>query len=243
MRDDMSKVVIERPRWGSRRKSRKWGIRLRPIEGNEFEEQRKFVSSARRRQYGHDYRHSTDVLGPLRKFLRTNVGRPWNKVYSELCAGLDKRKTTGQHIFDHLRWEVETNCYIGADRKPYDHDRDRKITGFYVHPVTGLLCYLERTSARTRRKQKLVAEELTELKLDRLRSYRLLGDLWFLVTHEFVDGASSEKGTMFDVVHRINVKLKWGSNRVAIAKKQCNHDEVQDINQRIAAWNKQVRRM
>jgi hypothetical protein len=45
----------------------------------------------------------TDVLGPLAGFLRSNVGRRWNKVYSELRPDLEVRKVTGLHIFDQLK--------------------------------------------------------------------------------------------------------------------------------------------
>ena len=48
-----------------------------------------------------------DKLGPARRWLRSQAGRPWNKVRSELFARFDTRTTAGRHIvFDHLLKEV-----------------------------------------------------------------------------------------------------------------------------------------
>jgi hypothetical protein len=49
-----------------------------------------------------------DKLGPAMRWLRSQVGRPWNKVRSELFARFDTRTTAGRHIlFDHVLREVE----------------------------------------------------------------------------------------------------------------------------------------
>src|SRR5262252_4664364 len=158
MRPDMHKVVVERPRHGSRQKNRKWGQRLPVVPESNYEDQPKFVSSGRKRQYGNAGKWLSDVLGPLEGFLHNNVGRPWNKVYSELRQGLDARKVTGQHIFDHLEMMVETNCWIGADRNVYSYGWRYRVNGFYVHPKSGLLCFQQRQSARQREKERLLRQ-------------------------------------------------------------------------------------
>jgi hypothetical protein len=140
MRPDMHKIVVERERSGGRPGNRKWHKRLRYVEGAEYEDEVKFVSSSRRRQYGYEAKCFTDVLRPLKGFLGRNVGRPWNKVYSELRQGLDARKVTGMHIFDHLDSMVEKHCVIGDDRRIYSYPYGLEVRGFYVHPQNGLLC-------------------------------------------------------------------------------------------------------
>ena len=47
-----------------------------------------------------------DKLGPAHRWLVAQVGRPWNKVYSELCARFDTRTVAGRHVVhDHmLHW-------------------------------------------------------------------------------------------------------------------------------------------
>jgi hypothetical protein len=55
----------------------------------------------------HAYRGFDDKLGPARRWLQSQVGRPWDKVRSELFQRFDTRTTAGRHIvFDHLLNEV-----------------------------------------------------------------------------------------------------------------------------------------
>jgi hypothetical protein len=243
MRADMHKVVVERERGRSTWKNRKWGKRLPFVPDAEYEDQPKFVSSGRRRQYGSDCKWFTDVLEPLEGFLRSNLGRPWDKVYSELRQGLDVRKVTGQHIFDHLKSMVETDCWIGADRKIYSWGWRRGAEGFYVHPKSGLLCFVSRQSARERKKERLLRQEIDEVKLDRCHGYKLIEGQWYWVRYEYVDVGRGENCSRWDVVQRQHVKLTWGCHCIAISKRQCNREEVQWIHARIAAWEKEVRRM
>jgi hypothetical protein len=55
-----------------------------------------------------------DKLGPAMRWLRAQIGRPWDDVYADLCALFDTRTTAGRHIVhDHMlpsvrRWDVET---------------------------------------------------------------------------------------------------------------------------------------
>ena len=44
-----------------------------------------------------------DKLGPAKRWLAAQVGRPWSKVYSELCAKFDSRTIAGRHVVhDHM---------------------------------------------------------------------------------------------------------------------------------------------
>jgi hypothetical protein len=217
MREDMHKVVVERERHGSTRKSRKWGQRLAFVPDGDYDDQPKFASSARRRQYGYDHKWFSDVLGPLRRFLRSNVGRPWNKVFSELRQGLDIRKTTGLHIFDHLRRMVTTDCFIGEDRKVYARPKEYEVTGFYVHPRTGLLCFIARQSRRERKKLKLMSREINEVRLDDQHSFRLIHGQWYFVDYECVEVRRYQKPLpKWDVVQRrkLGIGLPCGSASV-----------------------------
>jgi hypothetical protein len=153
MRDDMAKVVTERPRRGHGNKSKKTtGRRIRRYDaGREYDEPTR-LPVARGRQYGHDCKEFSDLINPLRRYLRSCVGRPWKKVHSELSRKLDRRSLSGAHIWTHMMREIETNCYIGADRLAYSNNRtyqlaELPIEGLYVHPRTGLI----RTQCRPRR--------------------------------------------------------------------------------------------
>jgi hypothetical protein len=44
-----------------------------------------------------------DKLAPAKRWLASQVGRPWSKVYSELCAKFDTRTIAGRHVVvDHM---------------------------------------------------------------------------------------------------------------------------------------------
>lgn len=239
----MHKIVVERERYGSSRKNRKWGKRIVFAPDADYDDQPPFVSSGRKRQYGSDCKWFSDVLGPLNGFLRSNLGRPWYKVYSELRQGLDVRKVTGRHIFDHLERMVETDCFVGADCKVYAGPRGWDVTGFYVHPKSGLLSFVPEQSARERRKEKLTRQTIDEIRLDRSRSYKLIDGQWYDIAFSFIEIARGDIRNVWDVVARSQVRLTSWSNRVAISKRQCNRGEVAWIRNRIAAWEKDVRRM
>lgn len=140
MRYDMAKVLIEDARTCSSERSRKWGQRLKYDPDSDYEDQPQ--RTGRRRRQGYSNKESTDVLGPLKGYLKSKVGQPWDDVYSEICAQLDRRSVTGNHVFTHLWQYVERNCYIGAKTGTvYTIGRySNRVGWFYVHPWTGILC-------------------------------------------------------------------------------------------------------
>jgi hypothetical protein len=232
MRSDMKKVVVERPRWGSRVRNNKFGARLRYIEGHDYEEQPK-------KPKGFESYHDgcgkmfTDVLGPLARFLRSNLGRPWDKVYGELCAGLDKRKATGLHIFQHLERMVSLHCYFGDDRKVYSLGRGREceVQGYYVHPRTGLLCEVRRESKRERRlKAMRAAAGVSQLYLDDNTGYQKHEGIWYRVKLTCRVVHRKERCVVVhDIFLKRKVHLHWGVNWIAVEKKQCNHQELKAV--------------
>lgn len=85
----------------------------------------------------------SDLINPLKRYLRSCIGRPWRKVHSELSQKLDRR-SRGSHIWDHVMWEIETDCYLGPDRLAYSNNRRHgrgkwPIDGLFVDPRTGLI--------------------------------------------------------------------------------------------------------
>lgn len=43
-----------------------------------------------------------DNLSPLYNYLESNVGRSWDKVFSEICAVSDLRSFAGKHLREHI---------------------------------------------------------------------------------------------------------------------------------------------
>src|SRR6185436_10712383 len=98
MRHDMAKVVTERPRYRSSWPNRSTRWHLNPNQAGKLtDEDREFGEFGPSRmpcshysKYGgkedSGHKYFSDLLGPLRNFLRKQVGRAWNDVYSELSA-------------------------------------------------------------------------------------------------------------------------------------------------------------
>jgi hypothetical protein len=170
MREDMHEVVIERPRYGSRSKSKKWGRRV----GEDFEGET-FVSSARRRQYGWHAKELSDFLTPLRRYLHKQVGRPWDKVYAEIRKAVPEG-LHGDHLWSHIRHEVRVHCYERDGRvftvAPYWGEEE--VSGLYVHPRTGLLSRKRRAS-----KPPIKPRPVNEIALSDSEEFRKIDGVWY----------------------------------------------------------------
>ena len=55
----------------------------------------------KRRHQGHT-KWLNEHLGPLRRYLDSQVGRPWDKVFSEICAHIDRSSAVQDHVRDHV---------------------------------------------------------------------------------------------------------------------------------------------
>lgn len=58
--------------------------------------------SAGTRPKGWDRKMFGENLNPLWRYLQKQVGKNWDKVYSEICENMDRRSAVGGHIFEHL---------------------------------------------------------------------------------------------------------------------------------------------
>src|SRR5262245_53004858 len=90
MRDDMFKVIVERPRVGGSWK------RERPRRLDEDAPAREPLSR------GRGTKRLNENLAPLARWFRRQVGRPWNAVFSELCAVVSVRSAVQKHVRDHI---------------------------------------------------------------------------------------------------------------------------------------------
>lgn len=78
----------------------------------------------------------TDKLGPMYRWLHSQVGRPWDDVRAEVAATFDVRTTAGRHIVhDHLLRSVEVTPdfkYGNYYRGPIDQTTSHYHNDFYV---------------------------------------------------------------------------------------------------------------
>ena len=96
MRKDLFKVIVEQPRRGVRTAHRVKSRLDRSPDRIKIGMKRSAWE-----QKG-TIKLLNENLAPLQRYLRKQLGRPWDKVYSEICARLDTRSTVKQHVRDHL---------------------------------------------------------------------------------------------------------------------------------------------
>jgi hypothetical protein len=180
----MQKVITERERHGSKARNRKAGAKLRLVDVSDDDDQPTRLSRAQ--LYGGRRKHFSDVLSPLRRYLRKNVGRPWDKVYSEIREHLDDRSIMGRHLFEHLSWEVEVHAVLD-DGVVYDAPGSRvrrPVSGFYVHPRTGLLCWAPLRNYRKERLEREGRPEVTRIPISATASYIKVAGIWYRADYE-----------------------------------------------------------
>ncbi len=140
MREDLPKLMKDHSRIRYRAKYPK-GRKRAELRIMDEDKPCRETSSSRWGQQGKEHRGIS--LKPLRRFLATQVGRPWDEVFSELC---NRALMGGEDLVRQLRvwadFEVELNVQL-IDGEPYD-DKGFKISGsswraLWVHPQTGIL--------------------------------------------------------------------------------------------------------
>ena len=141
MRKDMFKVIVERPRRGA-------GFRVNRMRHKGEDDLPSRVGMKRFRALNGTYTKGlNENLAPLKRYLMKQTGRPWSKVYSEICENLDADHTVKQHVRDHLQDYVVTKVAIGRDgewingndRSFYPVGRTTWHQPLYVDPKDGLL--------------------------------------------------------------------------------------------------------
>lgn len=145
MRDDMFKVIVERPRrlHGNAYKSDGWAYRNREDSPMRLSMQKGYS----------DKKWLNENLAPLKRYLVSQANRPWDKVYGEIRATIDPRHTVKQHILQHLydfvanrtKWEtgggkgrVMVKGHSWFQRGQYIPLEATDVQ-LYVHPLSGLL--------------------------------------------------------------------------------------------------------
>ncbi len=140
MRPDFPQLLCERPRGGryhffkNRREKPRYPTDDLPKQ-----------AGIKPRNVSH--KHLGEYLSPLRRFLLKQVGRPWNKVKSEIGQICPRQNPVLEHVYTHLDGFIETKVQI-IDGKPYElypggyqpvEARGTWRTGLYVDPRDGII--------------------------------------------------------------------------------------------------------
>jgi hypothetical protein len=140
MRSDMFKVLVERPRWG---RSRATAVKL----NTDPDRDRKHIGLKRHvAERARCSKALNENLQPLVRYLRSQRGRRWDDVFSEICAGLDTGSTVKMHVRQHIDDYVLSRISVGRDgawmadgrRLDRPHPFARRHL-FWVDPADGVL--------------------------------------------------------------------------------------------------------
>jgi hypothetical protein len=165
MRPDFYKILLERPRV-SHYMSWKPVSTLNFVR-NAYREAKSFTLDAhgdvcdmycskkmpmKSRRLGFQFKMFSENLNPLERYLRKQIGQPWDAVYSEISRHLKPTSTTQQHLRLHVLWSVHTKVKLGSDARVWDingyHYHCDFINDLYVDPISGLLAAGTFTRAR-----------------------------------------------------------------------------------------------
>jgi hypothetical protein len=217
VRADMSKVLVESPRVGrgrarahegQRRQARQCADRDGESAPQRFGMQRDITS----------HKHFGEHLGPLYRYLRQQVHRPWSKVYGELCAGLDRRSVVQAHLFQHIGDKVELET-VWRDGEVWIRNwrglvplKDSRAE-LFVHPRTGILLPNRARVIEAERQRKELQQQRAQGHPDRRSGlpgmaadcqWQRIDGLWYEVKLAALD-VLDDKTRVYDVVLKRSV--------------------------------------
>jgi hypothetical protein len=185
MRPDMDKVIVERPRFGSRLASRR--------KGKARQDQRLGYDGLPGREgikrRGGSQKQFNEHLGPLKRYLFQQVGRPWNLVFSEICQRINRNSVVQDHVRDHVNQLVAREvllidgvpCEKGGRTHGQPLSARRWRDQFYVCPRTGLLRRCPEEPSRKKRRHKEQAKPAPVIKVGKQQQCRQIEGHWCLV--------------------------------------------------------------
>ena len=213
----MPKVIVERPRTGAV----KLGNRKRG-RGDDDELLPSKIGMKRDARERGGWKSLNENLNPLRRYLESQVGRPWDKVWSEICKNLKPSNTVQQHVRDHIPDFVAIKTSM-KDGEVWVHDRRARVqlkdsyVRLFVDPKSGLLRknkYWASWNVRRRKEQAAEAEALAKRMrvVSPSKQLHLLGDgAWWEVTLAAVPTVQKEEKT------KHGIRISWVSLEVTDA--------------------------
>lgn len=244
MREDMFKVIVERPRLVRSNAYKSDGRQFRNDEenGTRLGIKKGYVYS----------KGLNENLAPLRRFLEKQVNRPWDKVYAEIREQIDPRSTVKQHILQHLEdfvainthWQEIDDGKAGGEvlvtqrwqvQLPLAESRFK----LFVHPRTGILLrnrrYKKYQPSPFQLQQQATQQQATvnTRVLDKDTHLVCVEDIWYCVSwqdfpapRKVDDGSRYEYDLCWDVLKKAWVSSRDDLRRYASSKRQLNSKEL-----------------
>jgi hypothetical protein len=192
MRKDIGKVINEQGKLSPRTKTVKTrfkisGKKIDTSEDNEFDDLTTRLGG-RRRLYGCNAKYHDSNYRPLIGWLKKQLDRPWDDVYSELRERFDVRTRTGANAIKHVKENlVEMNAFFeeGSKVPVYLSAYSRPtVDGFYVHPKTKQLKYNNPRNRKQEQKKRWMNREHTIWPSRGEHCFfELLDGFWYEVRH------------------------------------------------------------
>lgn len=231
MREDMFKVIVERPRHGSRARTHGRGR----LAGEDDLP----VKIGLRRHIavtGQKTKWLNENLNPLRRYLGRQVGRRWNDVFSEIAATLAPGHTVKEHVRQHLDDFVARKVVVDEDGNWESLTRRRRFLrqglpwyeDFYVDPRDGVLkdsAVLWKTLGLDpwRRRWRPPEPDPNVRPLAPMCELRRIAGIWYEIGYDREPGGLA---TVFDLVQH---KLVPIGQRHAVSKRQLSRSELIDF--------------
>jgi len=192
------------------------------------------------------YLDLNENLQPLRRYLQAQIGRPWDKVYSEICGRIDRRNTVQLHIHQHIddfiaiRVREKDGKLIAAGR---GDPRELWYQELYVDPRTGIIREhrrgrrsLSAAEWRRRREEEVAARRRV---IDERTLLLRIDGIWYRVeTAPLPDVLTCRQGEVpFDAVLKrplihprkdaVRLEYVYGSGKVyGVSKRQAGRREL-----------------
>lgn len=248
MREDMAKVIVERPRRGGY--TSKGGKRVQDVDLLPSTEG---MRAPHVRHWGG--KELNENLAPLRRFLNSRVGQKWDEVYSEISAHLKATSAVQQHVRDHVNDFVVTNVTVDAHGELWGTNWGTPFLigapGYwrrhelYVDPRDGILKRTpDQAPVPTYRERRAAQYDLTHRAIDDAHELRKHKGIWYMcevkhmhpgkwVAYEDVTTGKQRHtyvaDSYWDVL--LNKHLRYGESETwrgtyVVSKRQLNHKEL-----------------
>lgn len=188
-------------------------------------------------------RHVGTDFSFMQRWLTSQIGKPWDDVYSEICQLADRRQFQGRHFHYWLNNQVDQYCTLGKDGQIYNKygvTFHSFWTKFYVHPVKRTLEIYKVENQKYRRE---VIKKIFELE-DTL--FHCHDGIWYRVQMKelppynrdnciyIVDAFHTTDTFQQEYRHRDNLYQKFGlspnkAHWYCEKKEQANHKEIMKL--------------
>jgi len=194
MRDDLAQLLVETPRHNTgefyrvHRRKAKQDLDSAPTKQGMRKPYRE------RKEFG-------EYFVPLRGLLRKNVGRPWDKVFSELISVLHGGGTVVEHTKQHLLRDFIVLKPHWINNKPHHPPMwgqggqgPRPLNDDYYVDRHGILRHAKA------RPQKRPVSVVAHVKIDDSTAFHKIDGLWYRVWTKLLPLADRERPPIFDLV-------------------------------------------